>query len=86
MKPFTIQPETFYSIHDLSRLIGLSKIAIGKACRSNELKFVERGNQKFFRGKWVISWLTDNEDDQPGSSPVPAVINPGPSTGAAAVA
>lgn len=60
-----IKPECYYDILALRRTLGLSAIAIGKACRSGELRYSDRGGKKIFRGSWVVAWL---EENSPGSN------------------
>lgn len=51
------EPEHVYTQAQVQSLLRISAHAIGKACRSGELRFSDRAGKRFFRGEWVDAWL-----------------------------
>jgi hypothetical protein len=62
----TIEPTTFYRLHDLRDLTGLSVRMLGDACRRGDLRSTMRGQVRFVRGAWMIEWL---DSDRAPSAP-----------------
>jgi len=58
LDPIRIDPDAIYEEGTLRLLLGLTSEVLAKARRSGELQHQRRGRVVFYRGQWVLDWLT----------------------------
>jgi len=58
-----IDPEGLYDGAGLRMLLGVSDSALCRARARDELRSVLRGRRRFYRGAWVLAWLSDGKPD-----------------------
>lgn len=64
-----IKPDGYYDQSAVEKLLGISKRAIGCACKSGALRVSERGGRRFFRGDWLIAWLEGDNSNSTNERP-----------------
>lgn len=58
LDPIRIDPDAIYEEGTLRLLLGLTSEAIAKGRRSGELQHRRHGRVVFYKGQWVLDWLT----------------------------
>ena len=56
------EPDSYYDQAAICRLLRLSPRALNQACRTGELRYVDRAGSRFFLGEWVNTWLAPRSD------------------------
>jgi hypothetical protein len=62
-EPCLLSPDAIYDDLLLRQVLGLHLDQIARARRSGELRHSKRGGRYFYRGDWVIGWLTGDGDE-----------------------
>ena len=59
-EPFSIDPDAFYTVAMMERLLDVSVVTLSRARKTGALRCVKKGRSVLFRGQWVLNWL-ENE-------------------------
>lgn len=65
----TLDPEAWYSEHNLNLSLGIPQAAMDQARQTGQLRSALIGGRVLFRGAWVSAWL---ENAAPTAAPSPA--------------
>ena len=61
-EPVRLDPEAIFDDGALRRMLHLPQSAVDRARKSGELRSTRKGGRVLYLGRWVLDWLTGEED------------------------